>query len=76
MNCPNCGKSLSCGCQKRVASDGKQVCTSCIGAYEVNKNKPKADVIQNDFVHVAPADPNLVDPVVNGLEIKYNNFQS
>lgn len=34
MNCPNCNSQLSCGCQKRVASDGKQVCSSCLNAYE------------------------------------------
>jgi hypothetical protein len=30
MNCPNCNAALSCGCQKRVASNGKQCCTNCI----------------------------------------------
>ena len=34
MNCPNCNAQLSCGCQKRAASDGKQVCSSCITFYE------------------------------------------
>jgi hypothetical protein len=32
--CQNCGVALSCGCQKRVASDGKSVCGSCIAKYE------------------------------------------
>jgi|TARA_R110000751_G_scaffold1417_6_gene5313 hypothetical protein len=32
--CSNCSKVLSCGCQKRTASDKKQVCSSCIAAYE------------------------------------------
>lgn len=32
--CSNCKKSLSCGCQKRKASDGREVCSNCIGAYE------------------------------------------
>lgn len=32
--CPNCKKSLSCGCQKRKASDGKPVCTNCVKSYE------------------------------------------
>jgi len=44
MNCPNCNTALSCGCQKRVASDGKQVCSSCLNAYErilVNNSKDK-----------------------------------
>ncbi len=34
MNCPNCNSQLSCGCQKKLASDGKTVCTKCILAYE------------------------------------------
>ncbi len=39
MNCPNCNSKLTCGCQKKVASDGKQVCTNCVTTYE---NKLKA----------------------------------
>jgi len=35
----NCGTSLGCSCQKRVASDGKSVCANCISAYEVNLKK-------------------------------------
>ena len=34
MNCPNCNSQLSCGCQKRKASDGKDVCTNCMMEYE------------------------------------------
>lgn len=34
MNCPNCGTRLTCGCQKKTASDGKQVCSNCLAAYE------------------------------------------
>ena len=34
MNCPNCRAAITCGCQKRVASNGAQVCSSCIQAYE------------------------------------------
>jgi hypothetical protein len=34
--CPNCKKNLSCGCQRRNASDGTAVCSSCIVAYENN----------------------------------------
>ena len=32
--CPNCKIHLSCGCHKRIASDGTQVCTNCITQYE------------------------------------------
>lgn len=42
--CLNCGTSLGCSCQKRVASDGKSVCANCISAYEVklkSNNAPK-----------------------------------
>lgn len=41
MNCPNCNSQLSCGCQKRKASDGKEVCTNCLPFYEANlKSEP------------------------------------
>lgn len=32
--CPNCKSKLSCGCQKRTASDGATVCTICKASYE------------------------------------------
>ncbi len=32
--CLNCGAKLSCGCQKRTASDGTSVCTGCLASYE------------------------------------------
>lgn len=35
-SCPNCNKRLSCGCQKKKASNGTLVCSSCITAYEKN----------------------------------------
>ena len=38
--CSNCKSKLSCGCQKRTASNGAQCCTMCLGAYEgALKNK-------------------------------------
>lgn len=39
MKCPNCGAHLSCGCQRRVASDGKAVCSHCYPTYEQNIKK-------------------------------------
>lgn len=33
-SCQNCGTSLSCGCQKRTASNGASVCAHCITDYE------------------------------------------
>ena len=39
--CGNCGTKLSCGCQKRTASDKKPCCSNCIGPYEkALKNDP------------------------------------
>jgi transcription elongation factor Elf1 len=32
--CLNCGSRLSCGCQKKKASDGKSVCNNCASKYE------------------------------------------
>lgn len=32
--CSNCKKTLSCGCQKRTASNGQSGCASCIGTLE------------------------------------------
>jgi hypothetical protein len=37
--CLNCGTKLSCGCQKRTASDGKSVCGTCLAGYESNLKK-------------------------------------
>jgi hypothetical protein len=28
--CPNCGTTLSCGCQKRTLANGTQGCSKCI----------------------------------------------
>ena len=32
--CSNCNQKLSCGCQKRNASNGVQVCSNCLSSYE------------------------------------------
>ena len=34
--CTNCKRNLSCGCQKKTASDGKSCCANCIKQYETN----------------------------------------
>ena len=33
-SCNNCGAAITCGCQDRIASNGKQVCTQCSVSYE------------------------------------------
>lgn len=42
MNCNNCNARLSCGCQKKTASDGKSCCANCLAQYEnsLKNNKP------------------------------------
>jgi hypothetical protein len=51
--CTNCNTNLSCGCQRRTASDGKECCTECIQQYEAK--------IQN--IKIAPLPP---EPKNNG----------
>lgn len=38
--CPNCKSKLTCGCQKRTASNGTSVCSTCISSYEASLKKP------------------------------------
>lgn len=40
--CTNCGTTITCGCQQRVASNGKKVCANCITAYEQQLKLAKA----------------------------------
>ncbi len=42
MNCQNCQSKLSCGCQKRIATDGREVCSNCVTAYENQLTAKKA----------------------------------
>lgn len=41
MNCPNCKNKLSCVCQRRTASDGKQCCSKCVVQYNNSIDKSK-----------------------------------
>jgi hypothetical protein len=41
MKCNNCKATLTCGCQKKVASNGANVCGNCISSYEANLKKIK-----------------------------------
>jgi hypothetical protein len=38
--CGNCGANLTCGCQKRVANNGKACCQTCVGPYNTTLVKP------------------------------------
>lgn len=55
--CSNCKTSLSCGCQKRKASNGTAVCSNCITKYEAgikgiaNPQKEAQPINKNYKVH-------------------------
>ena len=40
--CLNCKAVLSCGCQRKKASNGTSVCSNCIGAYEKSLKNQQA----------------------------------
>lgn len=44
--CSNCKSKLSCGCQRKIASDKTSVCNNCIGQYEA---KLKTQKIKEDL---------------------------
>lgn len=44
MTCPNCKAAMSCGCQKRVASNGTTVCSNCQASYEASLGRLKTTV--------------------------------
>jgi len=47
--CTNCQRSLSCSCQKRVATNGMQCCAACLQEYEkrVRDEKRLQEEIKN-----------------------------
>ena len=44
--CPNCKTKLTCGCQKRTASNGATVCSTCLAPYEA---QIKSKVVVKDL---------------------------
>ena len=50
--CSNCKRNLSCGCQKKKASDGASVCNSCYASYEagLKQRRTMATVSQTNQV--------------------------
>lgn len=45
--CLNCGAKITCGCQKRKASDGKEVCANCLSTYENKIKNPLKPATNN-----------------------------
>jgi hypothetical protein len=50
--CSNCKARLSCGCQRRTASNGTSVCSNCLSSYEASlvQIQTMATVSQTDQV--------------------------
>ena len=51
--CSNCNKTLTCGCQKRNASNGVQVCSNCLSSYESqikNVNQPSVVIEEKSII--------------------------
>ena len=56
--CSNCGNQLSCGCQRRTASDGAPCCDQCINAYEAKIAPPPPPVIPMPEIKAKKIDSN------------------
>jgi transcription elongation factor Elf1 len=51
--CSNCNQTLTCGCQKRNASNGVQVCSNCLSSYESqikNVNQPSVVIEEKSII--------------------------
>jgi len=59
MTCVNCKSQLSCGCQQRIAADGKKVCSNCVTKYN---NSVKSTGQQ-------PAATSPATPVINSIKV-------
>lgn len=47
MICSNCKSKMTCGCQKRTASNGTPVCSNCVAAYENSLKREAKSNAQN-----------------------------
>ncbi len=57
--CSNCKATLSCGCQRRVASNGTSVCTGCLGKYEASIKVVK-QVITPKNISTSPTNVHVI----------------
>ena len=62
--CPNCKKKLSCGCQKRKASNGREVCSNCLTSYEATFNN-KSENLTGTTSATEIRDSSPKSPLVN-----------
>lgn len=42
--CQNCGATLSCGCQRRTATNGTSACSNCVSALNAKIAAEKTDI--------------------------------
>lgn len=75
--CGNCGVQLSCGCQRRDASDGKSCCDQCINAYELSIAPPPIPpapipmpVAQEPIIEEVKEQPVVEEPVVEEPKVE------
>ena len=52
--CANCGANMSCGCQKRTASNGASACSTCINTLEGTLKKSNVITPQIETPTPAP----------------------
>ena len=50
MKCANCQATLSCGCQRRIASNGVSVCSTCIALYEKELVNKRATLVNPGLI--------------------------
>jgi hypothetical protein len=48
--CTNCGRTISCGCQRRTASNGQSVCSSCSQEYEEKLSSKSFSTIRTNYL--------------------------
>jgi len=61
--CGNCGIQLSCGCQRRDASDGKSCCDQCINVYETSIAPPLPPPPPPTSIPLPVAKPTIVEEI-------------
>ena len=53
--CSNCNQSITCGCQRRNASNGVQVCSNCLSSYESQiKNVNQSPIVIEEETKITP----------------------
>ena len=53
-SCPTCGARMSCGCQRRQASNGAGACSSCVGALEEKIKVKKLAIAETTPTTIQP----------------------